>query len=160
MAREPSADERRLGTVAGRTGMSIAVAESLTGGELSARFASSPGASEWFRGGIVAYASGVKHDLLSVPVGPVVSEAAAVAMASGACRLLGADVAIAVTGVAGPDEQDGQLAGTVWFALHHDGTSDTHLEQFSGSPPEIVDATCARAVRWVLDHCATRTSVA
>ena len=56
------------------------------------------GASEWFRGGIVAYSRAVKHDLLDVPRGPVVSEAAAVAMAGGACRLLGADVAIAVTG--------------------------------------------------------------
>jgi nicotinamide-nucleotide amidase len=158
MAQEPSATQQRLSTIARRTGMSVAVAESLTGGELSARFASAPDASDWFRGGIVAYASEVKHELLAVPAGPVVSEAAAAAMAAGACRLLGADIAIAVTGVAGPDEQDGQPPGTVWFALSHDGTADTHLEQFSGAPPEIVDATCARALQWVLDHYETRTS--
>jgi len=97
-------------------GLTLAVAESLTGGLVAARLVNVPGASSWFRGGVVAYASDVKRSLLEVPPGPVVSAEAATAMASGARRALGADVGLAVTGVAGPDEQDGQRPGTVFLA--------------------------------------------
>jgi competence/damage-inducible protein CinA-like protein len=96
--------------------LTLAVAESLTGGLVAARLVNVPGASSWFRGGVVAYASDVKRSLLDVPPGPVVSAEAATAMASGARRALGADVGLAVTGVAGPDEQDGQRPGTVFLA--------------------------------------------
>jgi PncC family amidohydrolase len=75
------------------------------------------GASGFFRGSIVAYDSEVKFSVLGVPRGPVVSAEAAEAMAVGARRVLGADVGIAVTGVAGPAEQDGQKPGTVFFGL-------------------------------------------
>jgi PncC family amidohydrolase len=76
-----------------------------------------PGASTWFRGGVVSYASDVKASLLGVPEGPVVSAAAAGAMAEGVRRLLGADVGLGVTGVAGPDSQEGQPPGTVFLAV-------------------------------------------
>lgn len=101
--------------VAGR-GQTLAVAESLTGGLVASRIVAIPGASGWFRGGVVSYASDVKHGVLGVPPGPVVSEAAACAMADGVRRLLGADLGIATTGVAGPTEQEGQAPGTVWLA--------------------------------------------
>lgn len=97
-------------------GWTLALAESLTGGLIGARMTAVPGASDVFRGGLVSYASDVKFDLLDVPRGPVVSEEAVVAMARGAARLLGADCAIAVTGVAGPDPLDGEDPGTVWMA--------------------------------------------
>ena len=76
-----------------------------------------PGSSEWFKGGVVAYDSQVKFDVLDVPEGPVVSEDAAKAMADGVRRLLKADVGIATTGVAGPAEQEGQPPGTVWLGV-------------------------------------------
>ena len=98
-------------------GWSLGLAESLTGGLVSSRLVSLPGASTWFRGSIVSYASEVKYDLLEVPEGPVVSDAAARAMAVGARRVLGADVGLSLTGVAGPDSQDGQPPGTVFVAL-------------------------------------------
>jgi nicotinamide-nucleotide amidase len=98
-------------------GETMAVAESLTGGLVASRIVAVPGASAWFRGGIVAYATDVKSDLLGVPPGPVVSEAAAVAMADGVRRRLGADVGLSTTGVAGPTEQDGEPPGTVWLGL-------------------------------------------
>ena len=97
-------------------GRTLAVAESLTGGLVAARLVNVSGASRWFRGGVVSYASDVKRSLLGVPEGPVVSEAAAAAMASGVRQLLGADIGLGVTGVAGPDEQDGERPGTVYFA--------------------------------------------
>ncbi|HMD45316.1 MAG TPA: competence/damage-inducible protein A [Acidimicrobiales bacterium] len=98
-------------------GLTLGLAESLTGGLIASRLVAVPGASEWFQGAVVSYASGVKRSLLGVAEGPVVSEAAAAQMADGARRALGADVALAVTGVAGPDEQDGQPVGTVFVAL-------------------------------------------
>jgi nicotinamide-nucleotide amidase len=98
-------------------GLTLAVAESLTGGLLASRLVAVPGASEWFRGGIVSYATEVKHDLLDVPEGPVVSEAAARAMANTVRRRLGADVGLSTTGVAGPAEMDGQPPGTVWLGV-------------------------------------------
>lgn len=99
----------------------LGVAESLTGGLVGALLTEAAGASAWFRGSIVSYASDVKHDLLGIPPGPVVSERAAAAMAEGAARVLGADVGIAVTGVAGPSTQDGHPVGTVFMAVHADG---------------------------------------
>jgi nicotinamide-nucleotide amidase len=76
-----------------------------------------PGASDVFVGGVISYASEVKHRLLGVPEGPVVSEAAALAMALGVKELLGADVAIAATGVAGPTPQEDRPVGTVCLAV-------------------------------------------
>jgi nicotinamide-nucleotide amidase len=157
VAQKPNAVQRHLGAILERVGLPVAVAESLTGGELSARLASTPGSGGWFRGGVVAYASEVKHDVLHVPAGPVVSEAAAAAMADGVCRLLGAKVAVAVTGVGGPDSQDGQPPGTVWLALNDDGTVSTRLEKFDGGPEEIVDATCSCAVQWLIEYLEERT---
>jgi nicotinamide-nucleotide amidase len=102
-------------------GLSLGLAESVTGGLVAGRLTAVPGASDVLRGAIVSYASEVKFDLLDVPDGPVVSEAAAVAMASGVRRVLGADVGLALTGVAGPAEQDGMPVGTLCVGID-DGT--------------------------------------
>src|SRR5438132_1461382 len=111
-------------------GLTLGLAESLTGGMIAARLCDIPGASQAFRGSIVSYASDVKFDLLGVPEGPVVSEAAVTAMVHGACRVLKTDVGIAVTGVAGPDPQDGEEAGTVWMATLLDGLVVTQRSKF------------------------------
>jgi nicotinamide-nucleotide amidase len=98
-------------------GLTLSLAESVTGGLMGARLTDVAGASGFFTGLIVAYDSEVKFDVLGVPRGPVVSAAAAEAMAVGARRVLGSDVGLAVTGVAGPAEQDGQPVGTVFVGL-------------------------------------------
>jgi len=98
-------------------GLTLGLAESLTGGLVAARLTAIAGASDVFRGGIVTYASDVKHGLLDVAPGPVVNEAAAVQMAEGARQVLGADVGLALTGVAGPAEQDEVPVGTVCVAV-------------------------------------------
>ncbi|MFV1990738.1 MAG: competence/damage-inducible protein A [Acidimicrobiales bacterium] len=98
-------------------GQTLAVAESVTGGFIAKRLTDVPGASRVFRGGLVSYASDLKYDLLNVPEGPVVSEQAAIAMAEGARKLLGSDVAVATTGIAGPDEAEGQRPGTVFVGI-------------------------------------------
>ena len=98
-------------------GWSLGLAESLTAGLTSARLAGISGASDVLRGAVVSYASEVKFDLLGVPDGPVISEAAALAMADGARRVLDADVGVALTGVAGPRTQEDQPVGTVCLAV-------------------------------------------
>jgi nicotinamide-nucleotide amidase len=95
-------------------GLTLAVAESVTGGLIASRLVAVSGASQWFRGGIVSYASDVKFDLLNVDRGPVVSGRAAEQMAVGVRERLGADVGLGITGVAGPDSQDGEAPGTVF----------------------------------------------
>jgi nicotinamide-nucleotide amidase len=94
-------------------GVTLAVAESLTGGLVAGRLTAIPGASDVFRGAVVSYASEVKFELLEVSSGPVVNEPAAIEMAEGVQRLLGADVGLSLTGVAGPTEQDDVPVGTV-----------------------------------------------
>jgi competence/damage-inducible protein CinA-like protein len=102
-------------------GLTLGIAESLTAGLVAARLGAVPGASDVLRGSLVTYASDVKFDLLDVTPGPVVSEPAALEMAEGACRVLGADVGLALTGVAGPDPQEGMPVGTVCLAVVGNG---------------------------------------
>ena len=103
-------------------GMTLGLAESVTGGLVAGRLTGIPGASDVLRGAVVSYAREVKFDLLGVAEGPVVSEAAAAAMATGVRRVLGADVGLALTGVAGPAEQDGMPVGTLCVGID-DGTA-------------------------------------
>ena len=100
-------------------GLSLAVAESVTGGLVGARLTAVPGASDVFRGAVVSYASEVKFDVLAVPEGPVVSSDSAKAMALGVRERMGAHVGIATTGVAGPASQEGHPPGTVFLGLAH-----------------------------------------
>ncbi len=112
-----------------RLGLTLGVAESLTGGLVGARICDVPGASEVFRGSIVSYASDVKFDLLDVPEGPVISTEAALAMAAGAREVLRADVGISATGVAGPDPAEGHPAGTVCLAVVIGDPADGGVER-------------------------------
>jgi nicotinamide-nucleotide amidase len=98
-------------------GWTLAVAESVTGGLVGARLVDAPGASDAFRGGLVTYATEVKRSVLGVTAEKVVSGECAIQMAEGVRRVMGADVGLGVTGVAGPTEQDGEPVGTVWFGV-------------------------------------------
>ncbi|MBU6226539.1 MAG: competence/damage-inducible protein A [Acidobacteria bacterium] len=98
-------------------GQTLAVAESVTGGLVTGRLTAVPGSSRVLRGGVVSYASEVKFDLLGVTPGPVVNERAALEMARGVRAKLGASVGLSLTGVAGPEEQDGVAVGTLFVGL-------------------------------------------
>ncbi|MEV4893167.1 CinA family protein [Nonomuraea sp. NPDC055795] len=135
-----------------RQSATLAVAESLTGGLLGSAFTGVPGASRAFRGGVIAYATDLKHVLLAVPEdllrreGAVHPEVAA-AMARGAAKLCGATYGLAVTGVAGPDPQDGKPVGTVHIAVSGPGDQvwRRNLER-GGSRQEIRVRTVDEAV--------------
>ncbi|HWH34525.1 MAG TPA: competence/damage-inducible protein A [Acidimicrobiales bacterium] len=129
----------------------LGVAESMTGGMIASRCTEVPGSSSWFRGGIVSYASEVKFDVLGVPQGPVVCSEAATAMALGARRILGADVGLSVTGVAGPEEQDGRPVGTVFVGLAlgpEDADAGARCLRLAGDRASIRQM----AAVWALDH--------
>ncbi|MDJ0770880.1 MAG: competence/damage-inducible protein A [Ilumatobacter sp.] len=113
-------------------GWSLGLAESVTGGLVGARITEIPGSSRVFRGSIVSYATGVKQAVLGVGDGPVVSEPAALEMAHGARRVLDSDVGLALTGVAGPAEQDGMPAGTLCVGLVWPGGELTHTIRLPG----------------------------
>lgn len=109
-------------TLLGARGWTVAVAESLTGGLVTAALVDVPGASRTVRGAVVAYATDLKASLLGVEAGLLATRGAvdpdvAAAMAQGVRVRLGADVGLATTGVAGPDPQDGNEPGTVHVAV-------------------------------------------
>lgn len=132
-----------VGELAAR-GLSIATAESLTGGALVARLVDIPGASRVVRGGVCTYATDTKASVLSVSrerlelTGPVDAEVAK-QMASGARALFGADIALSTTGVAGPGSADGHEAGTVHVACAGPGARCT-----ASSTYPATGAPCAR----------------
>ena len=97
--------------------LTLGVAESVTGGLVAGRLTGVDGASDVFRGAIVSYASEVKYDVLGISQDLVVSQTAAIEMAIGVRRVLGCDIGLALTGVAGPNEQQGVKVGTLCVGL-------------------------------------------
>jgi nicotinamide-nucleotide amidase len=136
----------RIAELACEQGRSVASAESLTSGRVAASLGAAKDAATWFRGGLVAYHDEVKHDVLGVAPGPVVSDAAARQMAEGVARVLGADVAVSTTGVGGPDDQDGQPPGTVFVGVRLDGEVTCRQLALDGDPDEVVEASTLAAV--------------
>jgi competence/damage-inducible protein CinA-like protein len=135
--------EHAVGEALVARGLTLAVAESLTGGLVAARLVDVPGASTWFRGAVVSYASDVKFSVLGVPEGPVVSSEAAAAMAAGVRDLLGADVGLGVTGVAGPESAEGHAPGTVFLgAVVGDDTPVTARVTLPGDRVRVRQFAC------------------
>jgi nicotinamide-nucleotide amidase len=130
-------------------GWSLGCAESVTGGLVGARLTAIPGASEVFRGSIVSYATEVKQRVLDVPPGPVVSEIAALAMAEGARRVLGCDVALALTGVAGPDEQDGMPVGTLCVGLVWPDGAESRTFRLPGQREQMRQFSVINSLDWL-----------
>jgi len=131
-----------------RHGLTAGTAESLTSGGIAERLSRPPGASQSFLGGIVSYDASVKYQVLGVPEGPVVTADAAMAMAEGAARVLGADVAVSATGVAGPAEMEGRPVGTVYVGSWLDGEARSAELHLTGSRDRI----CRAAASHALDH--------
>ena len=132
-------------------GQTLATAESLTGGRLASALTGVPGASKSYVGGVVAYATSVKQEVLGVSPDlveryGVISAECALAMARGAAGVTGAAWGIGTTGVAGPDEQDGHPPGTVHVGLVGPGVSTALALELVGGREAIQDRTCVEAL--------------
>lgn len=145
-----------------RRGERLAVAESLTGGLLTSAIVDVPGASAVLLGGVVAYASPLKVSVLGVDAQlvaerGVIDAEVARQMARGAATRLAvdgrpADYALATTGVAGPDPQDGHPAGTVWIGLATPAGERAHELAASGDRPAIRAAAVVAALELLAEE--------
>ena len=133
--------------ILGQRGETVACAESLTGGQVAVAFSETPGSSGTFLGGVVSYATEVKRKVLGVTAERVITSACAEQMAVGVRDLLDATWGVSTTGVAGPDEQEGQPVGTVFIGVA--GPSGVRTEQLAldGDRAEIRVATVLEAIR-------------
>lgn len=149
--------EQMLVTLFSERKVKFALAESCTGGLISARITNIPGASEIFNGGVVCYANDVKRDVLGVSQGLLETEGAvsascATAMAEGARKALKADIAVSVTGIAGPGGGTPEKpVGLVFIGIATDTDVSAERHQFTGDRDSIrqqaADAALAAALR-------------
>lgn len=142
----------------------VATAESLTGGRLAALFTRLPGSSAVYDGGVVSYATRVKEEVLGVPgslvaAHGVISAECARAMAQGARDLMGTGYALATTGVAGPDLQEGQPVGTVFIGLAGPAGTRAIRIALAGDRLEIAEQACLAAVSLLRTELADATQV-
>lgn len=133
-------------------GRRLATAESCSAGGLALTLSEAEGASDWLLGGVVAYHRDVKYDVLDVARGPVVNHETAHSMARGVVRLLGADVAVGITGATGPAGLDGAPPGTVFIGFSIDGVEDTVEHHFEGSREEVTTAAIRGALEGLVER--------
>lgn len=149
MQPDVDATVERIADLAAARTLVVACAESLTAGAIASALARGEGASSWFGGGVVSYMSEVKFRVLGVAEGPVVTASCAEEMVRGVVALLDADAAVAVTGVGGPGDEEGEPPGTVFVATLVGGRGEGRVEvtrhQFEGEPPAVLDQTVAVA---------------
>lgn len=148
----------RVGSLLRQLGYTLATAESLTGGLVGAQITSVPGASDYYLGGIISYATGIKNSLLDVSSyilssRGAVSEEAAAAMAVGVERLFGSSVGLSTTGVAGPTTQEGKPIGTLCISVS--GPFGVHTKKLNGpdSSREVVrDWAASEALKYLVER--------
>ena len=152
----PGGSAERLVRLLLEKGWKVTTAESLTGGRIAAAITSVPGSSGVFPGGVVSYCDRVKHQLLGVPEemlleSGAVSEPVAAAMARGAARLMGTELALSATGLAGPDgDGSGNPVGTVYLGLCVNGETKVERHVFAGDRKEIQQKSVAAALAMAL----------
>jgi nicotinamide-nucleotide amidase len=148
-----------MGNLLRRRDMTIAVAESCTGGSLATEITAVPGSSDYFDRGFITYTNESKHELLEVPMEfleeyGAVSEQVAAAMALGVLAYSHAEIAVSITGVAGP--KGGTIdkpVGLVWFGFAmKNGECETHERHFSGGRKHVRRLSVGFALEWVIQH--------
>lgn len=150
---------QRLGADLLQRGWRVATAESCTGGGVAAAITAVPGSSAWFECGIVSYANSAKQKLLGVNEASLeregaVSEVVVIEMARGVIELSAADIAVAVSGIAGPGGGSPEKpVGTVWFAwLKATGEMSTELQRFDGDRAAVQQQSIAYALQGLINH--------
>jgi len=154
---------QRLGAVLAARGWYMAAAESCTGGGVARAVTEIAGSSTWFERGFVTYTNAAKHEMLGVPEETLerhgaVSAATVEAMVTGALTHSHADVAVAVSGVAGPGGgTDAKPVGTVWFAWASRGhPPEAHVEQLSGDRQAVREQSIRIALEGVIQEAEER----
>ncbi|MFD0807018.1 CinA family protein [Nocardioides caeni] len=142
----------QIASIAAERSLTVACAESLTAGAIASALARGEGAASWFAGGVVSYMSEVKFQVLGVAEGPVVTASCAEEMARGVNALLGSRASVAVTGVGGPGEEEGEPPGTVFIATCVEDRIDVTRHLFEGDPPSVLEQTTAAACARLLDR--------
>jgi PncC family amidohydrolase len=132
-------------------GHTVAAAESVTAGQVATALAAAAEASEWFSGSVVAYRTATKREVLGVESETIISHRCATEMARGALRLTSADLVVAITGVGGPDPEEGKRAGTVVICAGTRDDLQTFEHRFAGSPEEVVRSATVQALRHLSD---------
>jgi nicotinamide-nucleotide amidase len=146
-----------IARMAPKAGITVATAESLTCGQIACHLGAASESSQWFKGSVIAYDNDVKFKVLNVPTGPVVTAECAQAMAHGCRDLLDADIAVAVTGVGGPHEEEGRPPGCVYVALVSGESEKVEHHQFDGDPLEVLVATTQCALSMLHERVAAAT---
>ncbi|MCC6568003.1 MAG: CinA family protein [Anaerolineales bacterium] len=150
--------EEHIGKLLRERGLTLALAESCTGGLVSDRVTNIPGSSEYFRGGVVVYAYEAKVSILHVSWDTLnrfgaVSEQTVLEMARGARSVLNADIAVSISGIAGPGGgTESKPVGAVWLALVAPQGQWTRSRHFSGNRQQIKAASADAALQFVLDY--------
>jgi nicotinamide-nucleotide amidase len=146
-------------------GMTVSVAESCTGGLLGAHLTSQPGSSAYFLGAVVAYSNSVKREVLEVPPQLIeehgaVSAQVALAMANGARKVIGSDLTISVTGIAGPDGgTDEKPVGTTYLGFAAPDTAITRPFHCTGSRAEIREQAVEAALEILRSYLEMKVSL-
>lgn len=151
------ADAQRLVAALKEKNLTITAAESCTGGRIAAAITAVPGSSRVFPGALVTYCDDAKHRLLDVPdalleAQGAVSEPVAWAMARGAARIFETDLALSVTGVAGPETDGEHPVGTVYLGLYAQGETRVEHHVFLGDRDEIQARASQRALEMALEY--------
>jgi PncC family amidohydrolase len=137
---------RRVADMVAGSGRTIVAAESVTAGAIATALAAAPEASDWFRGSVVAYQTAMKRQVLGVVVPSVITAECAREMAEGALSVTGADLAVAVTGVGGPDTEEGMPAGTVYICAGPGDGLQVFEHRFDGAPEDVVRQAALQAL--------------
>lgn len=153
----PESPEETIGRLLRQCGLRLAVAESCTGGLVSHRITNVPGSSDYFMGGITAYANEAKVRLLGVSRETLetygaVSREIALEMAQGVRLALQADIGLGITGIAGPGGGTPQKpVGLVWIALCANGKNDARHFLWSGDRLQVKEQSAQAALQWLVE---------
>lgn len=151
MSPDPTRHVEEIARLARDHGFRVGAAESLTGGAVSSALARGSGAAEWYHGSLVSYHASVKHAVLGVTPGPLVSQRCAEEMVRGATSLLGVDAAVSATGAGGPGPEEGKPPGTVHLGVLVRGELTHHHLELELEPGELVEAVTERSLGLLLD---------